>query len=68
MRNCSDEFLSAEYIQQFYVHILAGPKLVKKQDEKQARASAMKLLEHVGLLHREGIGTVLKMYDKPLWE
>ena len=28
---------------------MAGPKLVKKQDEEQAKAAAMKLLERVGL-------------------
>ena len=30
-------------------NIMAGPKLVKKQDEEQAKAAAMKLLERVGL-------------------
>ena len=33
-------------------NIMAGPKLVKKQDEKQARAAAMKLLERVGLAEK----------------
>ena len=30
-------------------NIMAGPKLVRKQDEEQAKAAAMKLLERVGL-------------------
>ena len=30
-------------------NIMAGPKLVKKQDEEQAKAAAIKLLERVGL-------------------
>ncbi len=30
-------------------NIMVGPKLVKKQDEEQAKAAAMKLLERVGL-------------------
>ena len=33
-------------------NIMAGPKLVKKQDEEQARAAAMKLLERVGLAEK----------------
>ena len=33
-------------------NIIAGPKLVKKQDEEQARAAAMKLLERVGLAEK----------------
>ena len=33
-------------------NIMAGPKLVKKQDEEQAKAAAMKLLERVGLAEK----------------
>ena len=33
-------------------NIMAGPKLVKKQDEEQASAAAMKLLERVGLAEK----------------
>ena len=33
-------------------NIMAGPKLVKKQDEEQAKAVAMKLLERVGLAEK----------------
>ena len=33
-------------------NIMAGPKLVKKQDEDQAKAAAMKLLERVGLAEK----------------
>ena len=33
-------------------NIIAGPKLVKKQDEEQARAAAIKLLERVGLAEK----------------
>ena len=33
-------------------NIMAGPKLVKKQDDEQARAAAMKLLERVGLAEK----------------
>ena len=33
-------------------NIMAGPKLVKKQDEEQAKAAAMKLLERVGLTEK----------------
>ena len=33
-------------------NIMAGPKLVKKQDDEQARAAATKLLERVGLAEK----------------